>query len=288
MAIFLNCSNQESNKNRTNFKKTSKQALIQKSDCNRATYIKSDIKKLPDYICLPEGFALNGTVHFSDLSGDGKNDFMAYRYRLKKEFKDGDTIYWDFYSRNSVNDKFSKNVTLNNLSPPYLSRIDLEYIVKDSSTISIYEDYPLTFYKGLSFQVNRDTIKLSYKYDDSKGKTFVFVYSDQKSDWLLLEVQFIIGEVPPYWTDESRGGSEYYSDLHDNIFPIFTKPPAQQISIREFDLIEAFKHEEIETANIRDCYLNQFNDLEERYQSVWEFKFEPCYRDLEWPNDWKY
>ena len=260
-------------------------------ECNRASYNRNDIKKLPSYICIPDGYMLDDEIRFSDLDGDGKSDFMAFRYRLNKQYndwKDGDTIYWKFHLMDENTGRHKEHLTLNNIVPPFLSDTGLEYIVSDSLALKIYENYPLTLYRELSFQVSQDTLKISYKYDASSGKSFVFVYSGKNKNWYLKNIEFFYGEVPLFWSEPDRGGNEMYEELHDKLLPIYVLEAKEKVPIDEFSLIEAFKYKDEENQELEECFGTQLRELEKQYKSVWDFKFESCYRELEWPEGWKY
>lgn len=142
--------------------------------------------------------------------------------------------------------------------------------------------------ENLSFQINKDTIKLSYKYDATSGKSFNFIFSPEKKNWYLETVEYFLGEVSPIMYDEQRGGHEMYYELNDKLLPIYTLEAKEKVSIDEFSLIEAFKYSREENTELELCFYNQLSDLEKKYKSVWDFKFEPCNKELEWPEGWKY
>jgi hypothetical protein len=75
------------------------------TNCNRTVYGSLRyIKLLPSYICIPDHFIIDDYARFSDIDGDGKDDFIALKYNKKADDQiDGDSTYWNFYYR-SKND----------------------------------------------------------------------------------------------------------------------------------------------------------------------------------------
>lgn len=122
------------------------------------------------------------------MGKDGKINFLAVKYNKKEDDQiDGDLTYWAFYERYKSADIFSLKTTLSNIVPPYIKDISYEYLLAHAAAEKIFKSYPLRLSHSLSFQVNTDTIRLSYKFDDSYGKSFVFTY--KQNNWYLKNVE---------------------------------------------------------------------------------------------------
>jgi len=277
----INCNGQSSEKTLNGSGKN------QPDTCNQK-YLgtKKYIKNLPSYICIPDGYVVTDYVKTADLDGDGKDDFLAVRYRKDIKLIDGDTTYWDFYIRNKAEFIFRKRNTLNNIIPPYLKSISLSHIVSNDLAERIFELYPWELInKDLRFKLNNDTIRLSYKYEEVKGKTFVFIYSSENDNWYLENIEYFFGELPlRWWRDD-----DFYYTLNNQLIVLETQLPKVKISIDQFNLIEAFKYRNNEREYISNCYTSKLNDqLKSRYKTILDYKFEECKYPMELPEDWKY
>jgi hypothetical protein len=170
--------------------------------------------------------------------------------------------------------------TLDNLVPPYIKSISDEYLIKHPGAEKLFESYPRRL-RGhdLSFQLMNDTIRLSFKFDDTLGKSFVFVYDE--GNWFLENVEYFIGELPMYWWREG----EFYYPLNDKLKVIETRVPKVRITIDQFDLKEAFKYREEQRIHLGDWHIDRID--ESKWKSVMEVTFEPC-RGMNLPDDWMY
>jgi hypothetical protein len=260
-------------------KQTSK---VQPADCNRTVYVSSQfIKPLPPYICIPGGFIIDDYVRTSDLDGDGQTNFLAIKYNKKEDDQnDGDTTYWRFYSRSKSDSLFSLKMTLSNIVPPFVKKLSGGYLQSHPTAMKLVEEYPLRLkYHSLSFQVNHDTIRLSYKIEDTYGKSFVFVYD--QANWYLQNVEYFIGELPMYWWRES----DFYYPLNDKLKVIETRIPDVKVSISDFDLRTAFKYRDIEWMHLAEWHIDRVDKT--KWSSIYEVEFGKCH-GIDLPDDWVY
>lgn len=251
-------------------------------NCNRSVYgSASYIASLPKYVCIPDNFVIDDYVRTSDLDGDGQDDFLAVKFNKKEDNQvDGDSTYWRFYIRSGEDTTYFLYKTLPNLVPLYLKKIDEEYLLTHPSAARIAEEYPRRLNgHDLSFQLYSDTIKLSYKFDDTYGKSFVFV-NDQK-DWYLVDVEYFIGELPMYWWKDN----EFYYPLRDKIKIIERRKPKLPILIEDFDLRIAFKYREEEWMHLTDWHLDRIDKT--KWSSIEEVEFSRC-QGIDLPEDWTY
>jgi hypothetical protein len=170
-------------------------------------------------------------------------------------------------------------MTLQNIVPPFIKDISYQYLQSHPVAEKLFEDYPRRVSHELSFQVNFDTIRLSYKLQDVYGKTFVFVHDD--NDWYLENVEYFLGELPMDWWREN----EFYYFLSDKVKIIETKRPTKRISIKDFDLKIACKYREEEVTHLSEWHLDRID--ESKWGSIEEVQFEKC-RGVEVPADWLY
>ena len=253
-------------------------------ECNRQVYgTKKYIQYLPKYICIPNGFIIDDFVRISDLNKNNKSNFLSIKYNRKQDDQiDGELTYWDFYSKSDKDTIFHFDYTLKNLVPPFLKNTDLSYVTTHPTAQKIYSDYPFRMdSQELSFVVNTDTLKLSYKFDDSYGKRFVFIYDHTKNDWFLKNVEYFIGELPKYWWT----GNSFYYPLIDDIKVIEQKLPKSNISIQKFNLKEAFRYKIIEWIHLAESHID--NLVKSNYKSISDVTFLKCDK-MNLPADWIY
>lgn len=249
--------------------------------CNRTVYGSSIyIKLLPAYICIPNGFVIDDYVRTSDTNGDRQNDFIAVKYNKREDDQvDGDSTYWSFYTRTKEDTMFSLKVTLPNIVPPFIKDLSYKYLLAHPKAVELFEDYPRRMSHRLSFQVNLDTIRLLYKFDDSYGKSFVFV-SDQ-SNWYLRNVEYFIGELPMYWWRDN----DFYYPLNDEIKIIETRKPRKGISIGDFDLKIAFRYRDEERSHLTESHIHWIDKT--KWSSIKDVTFSKC-QGIDLPDDWIY
>lgn len=253
------------------------------SNCNQQVYgTKKFIKDLPPYICIPEGFIIDDYVRWTDLNGDGSNDFLAVKYNKKQENQvDGDTTYWNFYSRAANDTLFMLRRNLRNIVPPFLKDEALDYVTTHPLADSIFTSYPRRVSHHLSFFLRHDTLSLSYKIDDSYGKTFVFVYNMSKENWYLEEVRYFVGELPQYWWEED----DFYYPLNDQLKVIEKRKPTNRVSIDSFDLKEAFRYRHSEWMHLTEIHIDNLRKGDNR--TILEYQFGEC-KQMKLPLDWAY
>lgn len=252
------------------------------TNCNRSVYGTSKyIKGLPSYICIPSGFIIDDFVRTSDVDKNGKIDFIAIKYNKKEDDqKDGDTTYWQFWQRPPSDSVFTLRKTLANIVPPFVEDVSGDYLLAHPMAMKIVNEYPFRLMShALSFRVSDDTIRLSYKTEDTYGKSFVFVYNS--NNWFLENVEYFIGELPMYWWRDS----EFYYPLNDKLKVIEKRAPAVRISIDEFDLRKAFKHREDEWRHLAEWHIDTID--KSKWKSIDEVEFEKC-QGMDLPEDWVY
>jgi len=258
------------------------------SDCNQKTYgTKKYIKKLPPYICIPSNFVIDDYVRFSDLNQDGFEDFLAIKYNKKEDDQiDGDRTYWDFYHRNAKDTVYRKKYTLDNLVPPYLKGVSLEYLVNHPIAADIFENYPLRLNSHeLSFNISNDTLRMSYKLQDTYGKTFVFIYDEARANWFLEQIEFFIGELPSYWWNEN----EFYYPLHNSLKIIDVIEPTIKVSIEEFKLKTAFEYSRDQWVYLAECYIDTIPEEDKlENKTIVDLVFKKCENEIDLPSDWEY
>jgi len=250
--------------------------------CNRTVYGALEyITSLPKYICIPDHYIIDDYVRIADLNSDGKNDFIALKYNKKADDQnDGDSTYWNFYYRTRNDTTYRLKNTLSNIVPPFIDKLSLDYQSKHPLAEKIFESYPRRLFDhALSFQLIRDTIKLAYKFEDTYGKRFVFVYI--KDDWYLENVEYFIGELPMYWWKEN----DFYYALNDKLKVIETRKPQKRVSIVNFDLREAFKYREDEWTHLAESHIDTLD--KSRWKSIKDVVFQPC-QGMDLPEDWVY
>jgi hypothetical protein len=252
------------------------------TNCNRTVYGSLRyIKLLPSYICIPDHFIIDDYARFSDIDGDGKDDFIALKYNKKADDQiDGDSTYWNFYYRSKNDTTYRLKNTLSNIVPPFIENESWSYLSKHPIAERIFETYPRRLYDhSLSFHLTGDTIQLSYKFEDTYGKRFVFVY--EKNDWYLKNVEYFIGELPMYWWKEN----EFFYPLNDKLKVIESRRPQKIISIAQFDLKEAFKYREDEWTHLSEWHIDTIDKT--KWKSIEDVVFNRCH-GMELPEDWLY
>lgn len=256
-------------------------ANVSRENCSRAVYGGAQyIKLLPPYICIPEGFIIDDFVRISDLNGDEETDFLAVKYNKKHDDQiDGDLTYWDFYHSSDTEEHYSLKATLSNLVPPYIKNISYQYLAAHPAAAKLFETYPRRLSHQLSFLIDADTIRLSYKFDDSYGKSFVFV--SRQDNWYLENVEYFLGELPMYWCRET----DFYYPLNDKLKMIESRKPMTRVAINEFDLSTAFKHREDERSHLSEWHIDTLDETQ--FESIMEAEFKPC-NGMDLPDDWKY
>ncbi len=251
------------------------------SNCNRTVYGGPQyIKLLPPYICIPAGFVIDDYVRVSDLGKDGKINFLAVKYNKKEDDQiDGDLTYWAFYERSKSADIFSLKTTLSNIVPPYIEDISYEYLLAHPVAEKLFKSYPLRLSHSLSFQVDTDTIRLSYKFDDSYGKSFVFTY--KQNNWYLENVEYFFGELPMYWWKDD----DFFYSLNEKLKVIETRKPQKRVSISDFDLKVAFKYREEEQNHLAEWHIDTIDKT--KWKSIDDVVFTRCH-GMDLPEDWLY
>ncbi len=257
-------------------------------ECNRSVYGRvAYLDKLPEYLCIPQGYIVDYFVLDGDINNDGMTDFIALKYNKKEDDQnDGDTTFYNFYYRNQSTERFELINTFSNLVPPYISNYSWEYLSKNDIAASIYDNYPLRmFNKNLSFEIEGNLIRLAYKYNLSFGKSFIFEYHPFDSDWVLKDVEYFMGELPETWWSNE----DFYYPLMDGKKTLFSFQPRHNISLKDFSLIEAFRFSEEEDFYIYQEYHLQLTDsVKSTNRSIVEFEFASPNKNFEPPSDWKY
>jgi len=270
MVAFISCDGQK------------KQSInVSQPNCNRTVYGGPQyIKLLPSYICIPDGFIIDDYVRVSDSDNDDRTNFLAVKYNKKEDDQvDGDLTYWAFYERSKKEELFSLKMTLTNIVPPYIEDISYQYLAAHPVADKLFKVYPLRLSHMLSFQINMDTIKLSYKFDDTYGKSFVFIY--RQNTWYLENVEYFLGELPMYWWKED----DFFYPLNDKLKVIESRKPLKRVSISEFDLKEAFKYREDERSHLAEWHVDPLD--KSKWKSIDDAIFQSC-QGMDLPEDWVY
>lgn len=251
--------------------------------CNQEVYgTKKYIKNLPPYICIPEDFIIDDYVRYSDKDNNGTIDFIALKYNKKEDDQiDGDTTFWDFYEYNIRDSLFHHKLTLNNIVPLYIKSISFAYLAKNPYAEKLFNIYPRRISHSLSFIAEHDTIRLSYKLDDVYGKTFIFIYNKSIGNWFLQDIEYFIGELPPFWWQNN----EFYYPLRNNLLVIEETKPKQNIPIDQFSLIEAFKYRELESSHLSEWHIDNID--ERNGNTILQIKLSKCH-GIQVPKDWIY
>lgn len=250
--------------------------------CNRQVYGSTKyIEKLPSYICIPKGYIIDDYIRLASLDSNNNEFFLAIKYNKREDDQiDGDSTTWEFYIRSAPDTIFTLRQKLNNIVPPFLKDYGLEYVVAHPLADSIFNSYPLRVSHHLSFVVRNDTLHLSYKFDDSYGKTFVFIYNKLRSNWFLENVQYFIGELPIYWWREN----EFYYPLNDQLMVIEERKPKKNVSIDKFDLKEAFRYRQKEWMHITE----HIDDMDKsKAKTILDVDFKKC-EQIRLPESWSY
>jgi hypothetical protein len=275
--VFTSCSGQP-----TGYKIADPSNLSE--GCNQEVYGTIQyIRALPNYVCIPQGHIIDDYCRTSDVNQDNFDDFLAVKHNIKQDDQvDGDTTYWDFYERSTKDTLYKKVYTLGNIVPPFVKDFSLEYLTSQPLASKIYELYPFRLSNpSLSFKLVRDSITVSYKMDDTYGKSFVFVYNTASANWVLERIDYFIGELPLYWWQDN----EFYSSLSNEIKIIESKVPLFKVSIENFSLISAFKFREMEAAHLAEWHIDKID--QGNHKSVADFDFGQC-DQLSLPGDWEY
>jgi hypothetical protein len=253
------------------------------SACNRETYGTSKyIEDFPDYLCIPAGNVIDDYVRVSDLNRDGNPDFLAVKYNAKEDYqKDGDTTYWQFYYKRANDSIYADGHLYINLVPPLIKDIGLEYLIQHPIASKINEEFPRRLSHALSFSVLQDTLTLSYKLDDTYGKSFVFGFNKESDDWTLQKVDYFMGELPPYWWRDDN----FYYPLNDALKIIESRFPVKSIALKEFNLKEAFKYRDDEISHLKEQHIDQLKH--DASQSILNVTFDTC-EALWLPSGWVY
>jgi hypothetical protein len=157
----------------------------------------------------------------------------------------------------------------------------LDYVTTHPVAEEIFKSYPRRISHKSSFTVSKDTVRLSYKFEDTYGKSFVFVYRRDRRDWYLENVEYFIGELPEYWWQDN----DFYYPLNDKLKVIEKKKPKQSIAIGQLDLKHAFKYGQIEWLHLSEQHVDRID--EHLWPSVLKVKFEKC-NGMVLPDDWTY
>jgi len=270
LTCFSTCHGQQGKINNTNG-----------GNCNRAVDGVSDyIKLLPTYICIPANYIIDDYVCISDLDSDGLADFIAVKYNKKEDDQlDGDTTYWNFYIQRKGDSLFHLAKNLSNIAPPFIVDLSWSYQLSHPIASKIYDEYPRRLSHAQSFNVQSDTLRLAYKFDDSYGKRFVFVYNGL--NWYLEDVEYFLGELPMSWWKHG----DFWYPLNDALKVIETKKPKRRICIDDFDLRTAFKYRDLEREHLGDWHVTRID--ESKWQSAKELRFNKC-KGIDLPDDWIY
>lgn len=252
-------------------------------NCNREVYGSINyIKELPSYICIPNGYIIDDFIRFSDFDLDGLNDFLAIKYNKKEEDQvNEDSTFWDFYLFDKMGGRFNLRYTLTNIVPPFVMDISNSYLAENPIAEDIFNNYPLRLPNNLALIVSKDTLKLGYKLDDTFGKQFVFIFSDFDKDWFLNEVRYFIGDLPLYWWKEN----DFYYPLKDQILILEKRSPNKRVSIRDFNLIDAFKYRMFEINYLAEFYMNQIDVT--KFKDITNVNFK-VFNQTNFPSDWPY
>jgi len=239
------------------------------------------VQSLPENVCIPDGFIIDDYLRSSDLDQDNITDVLAVKYnRPEDRQKDGEKTYWAFYRRNESDTVFRPRFVLHNIVPPYIKDISWDYLAARPEVEKLFFDFPRRLLgHDLSFQMNGDSIKLSYKIDDTYGKSFIFIFSADNDNWLLSEVEYFLGELPMYWWQDDA----FYYPLVEKLKVIETRSPRANISIDKFDLKEAFKYRDLEFEHLSYEHVDKIQKVTKTISS---YDFSNCNFIL--PADWKY
>jgi hypothetical protein len=276
LTCFFKCQGQPVNH-------TQDKITIDTEHCDQKVYgTKKYIEKLPSYICIPKGYIIDDFVRTSDFDADGQDDFLAIKYNKKEDEQvDGDTTFWDFYLFDNNNKIFRTEYTLTNITPPFIKYISNTYLADHPETEMLFNKYPLRLAHRLAFIISKDTLRLSYKMDDTYGKSFVFVFSQLNNDWILKEIEYFIGDLPSYWWTDN----DFYFPLKDQLKLIEKRIPNKNISLKEMDLAEAFQNRVEESTHLANFHINTLD--ESKYNTILEVCFKRC-QEMHLPKEWPY
>lgn len=203
------------------------QSLNDNVSCNRTTVDKSIAKKLPNSICIPNGYTIDLIIDDVDFNKDLYNDVII-RYS-KYPLVDGNMRIYSIYK--NINDTlFKMEKELNSLAIPYIDNLSTVYLESNSLADSLVNLFPID--TKISFSL--DTIFVSHLIPDYYGKTYVFIYNLVEADWLLKEIQYWIGELPTWLVKNSN----LDESLRDKI-NLETRIPENVMTIEKFNLIES-------------------------------------------------
>jgi hypothetical protein len=256
----------------------------EKTECNQKVYgTQKYIQNLPPYICIPKNYIIDDYVRAADLERNGHINFLAIKYNKREDDQnDGDTTYWNFYKRTNADTMYTLTMRLSNIVPPFIKKTSNEYLVEHPLAAKLFKQFPRRLKShALSFQIESDSLRLSYKFEDSYGKTFVFVYDKLNTNWRLERIDYFIGELPTYWWRDD----EYYYPLNDKLKIIESRQPKEKVFINNLDLKLAFMYREEEWTHLAEWHIDNLN--KGLSDSILKAKLQPC-QGLDLPSGWVY
>jgi hypothetical protein len=194
--------------------------------CNRTVHVTSFSDRLPQEICLPQGYIVWAILtDTADINGDGKIDF-AIKLR-KTNAVDGDTNLVVLYKRN-VQGLFEQWLTFDNLYPIYLKNYDYDYDDENArNDTSFFMKLRRKYHYPLSTEVllRNKTIIIKFNTDGGGGLILSFTFNHGSSSWHFTKQEAWIG---------SWGEIEKLLDYR-TVIPIDT---IEQYDIRQFNMLD--------------------------------------------------
>jgi len=159
-------------------------SCAQESPCNRAAFLPSYEKRLPEEICLPEGYMLRAILADTvDIDGDGNAD---YAIKLEKiNALDGDTNLVVLYRKNPQG-LLEQWKVFDNLYPVFFKDYDYEYAseYKDNSLLAkLKRRYHYALSSDVLFEKN--TIVVKFNTDGGGGLLLYFSFDINFNGWKL-------------------------------------------------------------------------------------------------------
>ncbi|WOK08074.1 hypothetical protein RT717_05435 [Imperialibacter roseus] len=196
-------------------------------ECNRSAIEKSMLSRIPTDLCIPDDFMIDQVFDDFDFNRDGQND-LAIRY-TKYPLQDGNMRYYSIYERENQDD-CRLLTTMANLALPYVQILSSSYFEANPRADSLSKVYPLTTKIKFSY----DSLIVSHLIPDFYGKDYVFLFDEEKNDWILKDIRYWIGEVPVWMVRNSNLKEELYGKVF-----LEGKIPEVEISISKLDLIQS-------------------------------------------------
>ena len=220
-----------------------------KLDCNNETVDKGWKKKIGPGVCVRPGYTINFVEEGFDYNHDGIND-LAVRY-TRYPLNDGNLSYFALFAGQNDNE-YSFVKEFRTLAFPIIKELNHQYFQNNPLADSLSKVYPTD--KKINFY--NDTLALSIKTSLEFGKSFYFVYDNKSNDWVLMNCDLWIGEIPSWYVQNM----ELSSDLVNKKLIIKTEILNKPLSINEFDMVDAYKFAKEEVLELEMTYdINKFN-----------------------------